>query len=579
MEAVLGAARCNLVILAIAWVVIAAVALASTPAAAQVKPPDSGSLLRSFGGSGSNLQPPPLTPEQAPPKAVPLPKKGGGKVFVRDFHIVATLFPESVLKGQLKDYVGRELSFADLEAAAMKISEFYRAHDLLARAYLPPQTIRNGVVEIKVLEGREGKVKIDPSSRTRLDPKIATGFVAYRAPPGEPLRPNQVQEGVEILNELPGVAATASLAPGATEGETDTILKVMDTPLVTGSVQFDNEGVRSVGSRRAIASAAINDWLGIGDQVSALFMRSADSMYEHLASTVPVGDSGLTLGLDGSGLTYNVEDEFSALNQGGQAYTYGGTASYPILRSPTLSLSAIGSFDHKQLVDWSAGADIDDKIVDVGTGGLTMRSIDDWLGGGLTTYTAAATAGRLNLAGNDADLQTDHLTAHSNGLYAKFIGSIARLQKISDDTQIYGSFFGQVAQKNLDSSEKFSLGGPAGVRAYPVNEANGDDGFLASLELRHEPISRVRLAGFYDLGGIVQHQRTWTGWQPVVGQPNAYFLQGVGFSVLVTPIAGATIKATLAEALGHNPGRDTNGDDSDGKEYRPRFWLEASYSF
>lgn len=39
-------------------------------------------------------------------------------------------------------------------------------------------------------------------------------------------------------------------------------------------------------------------------------------------------------------------------------------------------------------------------------------------------------------------------------------------------------------RKNLDSSEKFFLGGAHGVRACPLGRAAGDEGALATLELR-----------------------------------------------------------------------------------------------
>ena len=39
----------------------------------------------------------------------------------------------------------------------------------------------------------------------------------------------------------------------------------------------------------------------------------------------------------------------------------------------------------------------------------------------------------------------------------------------------------QLSSKNLDSSEKFTLGGIGGVEAYPSGEASGDEGRKISL--------------------------------------------------------------------------------------------------
>jgi hemolysin activation/secretion protein len=49
------------------------------------------------------------------------------------------------------------------------------------------------------------------------------------------------------------------------------------------------------------------------------------------------------------------------------------------------------------------------------------------------------------------------------------------------------------------------LGGPNAVRAYPVNEALGDQGYLLNFELRFRVYTDVDVIGFIDHGGIVLH--------------------------------------------------------------------------
>jgi hypothetical protein len=61
---------------------------------------------------------------------------------------------------------------------------------------------------------------------------------------------------------------------------------------------------------------------------------------------------------------------------------------------------------------------------------------------------------------------------------------------------------GQTASKNLDSSEKFSLGGINGVRAYPQGEASGDEGYRGTVELRHNVMPNVQATVFYDWGKV-----------------------------------------------------------------------------
>lgn len=541
--------------------------------------PNAGELLRQL---GPTTQPAPLPPPQqiAPPgQGAPAAPSNQARVLVKGFHIVATKFPESVLQDVVKEYVGRELTFAQLEEAAHEISAFYRAHDLLARAYIPRQTVKNGIVEIDVLEDRLGKVTVDPAGHARLDPNVATGIVENRLTGGDLLHPSELEEGVAVLNQLPGVTAHATLVPGATPGQSDAVLKLTDEPLLTGTLQADNAGERAVGSRRLLGIASANDTFGRGDQETAILAKTADSTYGTVSFAVPVGYSGLTLGVDAAGLTYNVEAPFTATNAQGYAWTAGLTAAYPIRRAPNLTLTATARYDYKRLVDQALGTDIDNKEVNVGTLGVNGTLADDRLGGGLNIFALAGTIGQLNLGGNAANANADAATARSSGTYAKLTANAARLQKLFPKLDLYLSASMQVAPQNLDSSEKFTLGGPASVRAYPVNEANGDNGILTTAELRWHVLDQVRVIGFYDFGWVYQHTNPWLGWQPVVNQPNQYTLQGAGFGFTWSPVDWVQVKATMAHVIGANRGRDANGNDADGAHDKLRTWLVGAVSF
>ena len=85
------------------------------------------------------------------------------------------------------------------------------------------------------------------------------------------------------------------------------------------------------------------------------------------------------------------------------------------------------------------------------------------------------------------------------------------------------SLRGQQASKNLDSSEKFSLGGPYGVRAYACGEASGDEGWLGSLELRHGITSSLAASVFPDFGRVSINAK------PYLDGSNTQKRSGTGF--------------------------------------------------
>src|SRR5947207_12734643 len=80
------------------------------------------------------------------------------------------------------------------------------------------------------------------------------------------------------------------------------------------------------------------------------------------------------------------------------------------------------------------------------------------------------------------------------------------LQGMRDPGNVRLSLSGQRTNKNRAAAEKFSLGGPNGVRAFPVGEATGDIGMIVTIEGRYiVPNLKIfggdfTLLGFYDHG-------------------------------------------------------------------------------
>lgn len=220
-------------------------------------------------------------------------------------------------------------------------------------------------------------------------------------------------------------------------------------------------------------------------------------------------------------------------------------------------------------------------MVDVGMLGIRGDNHDFLGGGGLNTFGVAVSAGHLDLNGLAADpYSADSTTARSHGDYQKFSYSFTRLQKLSETFSLYTAFSGQLASKNLDSSEKFALGGPLGVRAYPQGEAFGDESMLLNLELRYNVTQTLQIAPFFDHSEIRLHRHQWDGWQGSNTQiRNRYGLSGYGIGLNWSPPGGFLMRVGVAQRAGNNPGRSMSGNDSDNQKHGTRLWLQIVKSF
>jgi hemolysin activation/secretion protein len=200
---------------------------------------------------------------------------------------------------------------------------------------------------------------------------------------------------------------------------------------------------------------------------------------------------------------------------------------------------------------------------------------DSLLGGGVTSSLLTLTNGRVDLSRIALDLQTDQLGARTQGHYTRFNLTLSRMQRIDERNSLWASFSAQAANRNLDAGEKFALGGPQGVRAFPLLEGTGDEGSLLSLAWRYQWSRNLRFETFYDTGRVRRSKMVYPG----AGTPDRYTLDGAGFSVDWSPSPAWRLSAVVAQRLSDNPAALPDGRDSDGTKRQQRVWVNASFSF
>jgi hemolysin activation/secretion protein len=539
--------------------------LTAIPGHAQT-PPDAGSLLRQSEQQTPRL---PTLPMLEAPKML---RDTGVKVLVKSFEVEgSTRFTAQRFAALLADLVGKDLSFAQLQAAADRVAALYRKQGLHATAFLPEQTLTDGVVRITVVEGRLGALKVAPSSSNhRAVPlELVTRMLGVGQTPGQMIDTRQLERATLIASDVPGAHVSSVLTGGAAPGTSDIVATVDSRPLLSGLASADNEDPRATGAAKVGVNLGFADLAGIGDQVSVLANGSEGKQFIRAAFELPVNDLGLRAGLNGSYMKYRLQDEFAASGGNGRSTTFGADASYPLLRSASHDLYATLAYDHRHLVNDSNAGNLSDKKADAVTLGFNGDSNDALGGGGAMIYGLTLTSGKLNLDGDAADLAADSAGPRRDGSYEKFDANIGRLQRLSTSGALWLSANGQYASKNLDSSEQFSLGGATGVRAYPALEASGDQGFVSTAEYRYHLSDALQWSAFYDFGHIErEHDPLPTG-----AAPNSYSLQGVGFGAEWNIRQRATLRALVATRLGSNPAASANGNDSDGTKRRPQIWI------
>jgi len=564
---------------------VAALLAAAAPAWSQSRAP---SVFRPDAGTILNLYAPPTNAPVLPSSALPKPADdmpaaaaSDARVRIYSFEIEGvTLLPKADVEAQLAGLIGQEASLEDLRLAAARVTALYREHGyFLARAYVPAQRINGGGVRIAVLEGRYDRV--EASGSTRLgSAQVEKTLVAQGVVPGEPIERKPLERSLILLEQRAGAPAKAVLQPGASIGTSSLQIDAPPGPLFSSALGVDNFGNKYTGQRRSIASVQLNSPFGIGDFGDLWVAYSSGARAAFASYQVPIGHDGLTLGASYSDYSYELCCEFAALDRAGDAAVAAVQVLYPVLLSQRALLHAGVTVESKRLTDTWAGGDLEDRQLNVAV--VSLDGVAAALTGQVR-YQVALTSGDLNLEGPPDFIASNAATVDTAGRYSKVEVVVEFFHPLGVRSFLNFRLSGQTTNRNLDSAEKFLLGGYNGVRAYPEGEAAGDEALLARLEwVRPLHFSampgQAAVRAFVDTGAVRLVHDTRGGLADP-GIPNNYSLSGAGLGFNWDLPRGFSLSAYVATKIGDNPGRSADGNDADGENSSTRGWVGAQWAF
>lgn len=525
-------------------------------------------------------------PESGPAQRVkPTESKAGEVRFEVNSFVLegVSILPAAQVQEVLKPWIGVPVNFDDLQKACDAVVNLYRKGGYTVQAILPPQKIANGVVKILVTEAKLSSVIVDtPQGDTRFGKDRAAEYITYANPIGDPLNTQALERALIILNETPGVMVSSQLEPGAKDGETAVRLQLTQPQWYQGKVEANNYGSRSTGQNQGVIALYLNNPTGVGDQASINGIYSEGSQYVQGAYSLPGSRDGVRLGVSGTFLNYkNVSNYASSAGGGyGDAWTAGLSAAYPLVRSQGTNVNVTANYDIKSYNNSNMLnlTTISAYNINNASLGLSGNNYDTFGGGGVSAGSVVMVFGNLNILSSSLDGYGQYTPSS----FTKLTFSGNRTQQLSEDgrTTAYLGLNGQFASVNLNSAEQIYMGGPYGVRAYPVAQGGGSQGGIGTIELRHEFPERITGSIFYDIGVVQQYKNPYLNWQGATNANNTYSLQGAGIGAKWS-WEGWNLGAMVAWQIGQNPLYSFAGQPvaTDGTTTNPRGWITGSYQF
>ena len=463
--------------------------------------------------------PPPeelLPPSDLPIEPSPSPDRIPRTFKVKKIQVTgSTIFKQKDFEKITKNIINRQVTIAQLFEVASAITKLYGDQGYkTSGAFIPPQTLKNGVVEIRVLEGKLEDIKVNGNRRLKRSYIRSRLALAGKKPLNEKRR----LKGLQLLQLNPLIdRISAELGAGINPGENLLEVQIEEAKTFNPSITFDNVGSPGVGTFRRQIQIYEGNLLGYGDNIAAGYTNSDGSNSFNFNYALPINPRNGNLILSyGTSDNHIIEKPFSKLDIESDSRYYELTLRQPLKETPNEELALGITFSHRESNlsssvleaegispnELSLGADEDGK-----TRVNAIRFFQDWTFRDRQQVFALRSQFNVGLNAFNSTINNES----PDGLFYTWKGQMQWARLLAPDTVLILKSALQFADRPLISFEQFGLGGIDNVRAYGRDILLKDNGVFASAEVR-VPIARfseensvLQLTPFVDVGAVWNH--------------------------------------------------------------------------
>lgn len=430
-----------------------------------------------------------------------------------------TVFTEEELLELFCDKIETDVTLADILQTVSKITSMYHNEGYISSlAYVPPQRIEDGNVEIVIVEGKYGNITLEGNKWSR-DKYIRKQFLEDNGlEEGKILNIKDVQNSLHELNSVGYLKGAITLQDNEESVElTDVVYEAKDRFPFKLDLRFDNQGRSEIGLNRFSIFTGMHNLTGFGDQLLSTTTLGKHSTSQGVFYSVPFAkkESKLNLGYSYSGTRLG---DFGPIERvRGKSHNFFIGASRRLIETDTYKMYGDISLDIRNTKTLARFNGRDDNEIgypyNTRNIRLSLSNIKDdfygkWFGN------VGASFGIPWFDADDTYYSFEHNKSQPCNKAIKLNANIARLQVLPWRSLGVFQLNGQWANRGLWYSEKMQVGGISSVRGYQEAFSLGDYGITASAEFRF-PIpffgrilptklkfldESIRLAAFYDFG-------------------------------------------------------------------------------
>ena len=380
----------------------------------------------------------------------------------------------------------RGITLGMIETVADRITQYYRERGfVLAKAFIPEQKVRDGVVSLTLLLGELGKVEVLNNKLYSSD-DISSIFDDML---DQPVLGERVEEKLYLANDFPGLSVSGFFEPGSQVGDTKLNINVLAEDRFEFAARLDNHGSEQSGENRFYTEAFWNNPFGLADQLQLGILAAEDpspSRFGLIKYSTRLVSPRIKLDIGASTNDFVLgQSESTAINVlelEGKTEQFDINLSYALnrsrIRNSSLYLAAeeIESIVRIGALPQFGDFGLDDKIRNT-TLGYRFDALDE-TDKILHQGDIRLTSGKFVL-GQDAGQDENYNILRANYTMLSFW----TLPWVDLESRVVLSAELQYAGVPLSSINQMVLGGAARAKGYSVNAFSADDAFYGNASL------------------------------------------------------------------------------------------------
>jgi hemolysin activation/secretion protein len=424
-----------------------------------------------------------------------------------------TLLGPSAVQAAVAGFTGKSRDFSYVERALAALEKAYMRRGFgLVKVILPEQELQGGVVHLRVVEARLGRVRVT-GNRFHSEANIRRSLPAVTA--GTIPDTRAISANLSMANENPSKKIELELQSAAQPGVVDAVESVNDQRTWSVGGMLDNSGYPSSGRTHVTAQYQNFAMFGLDHTFSAQYTTSTED-----PSKLHVYGAGYHIPLYRYADSLDFYGTYSTINSGtvsvglldlqisGSGAVFGARFNHNFPRFGHYDAQLVLGLDRKEFrndIDFAGQQLGGDVTVDP----LSLSYVGQWAAsaGHVNFYVTAV----RNIPGGSQASDSNFAAARSGASpsYGLLRYGVGFTRPLPREWLLRLMFNGQATHAALVPGEQFGMGGATSVRGLQERAVQDDQGFTANAEVHtpnlcifREAIARCNVLVFFDDGHL-----------------------------------------------------------------------------